>query len=327
MNLFFPHRRCVLCGIVALAMAFAVPARADQPGGATARPQEDFRWNLQPGQKFKVEYDQDIKQSMDAGFGEQEMPMRYTMSMSWDVKSAEGGEFRVAQTIDRIKLTASLPGLGDIEYDSSSEEEPEGFASQFAEGLKPLIGLTIDQTLNDRGVSVKCDIDEEVLQQLQNSQMGAQFANADTLKNLIAIAACSFPEKGVVKGEPWTSDQTVANAMGDITTSSTYTYEGDETVNGKSLQKIKVESKMDIKPSENATVEIELGEQSSDGVVYFDNAQGRVDHAVMNQSIKMTVLAQGQEIPVTTTGKMTFTITPADEAGAAEAPKGESGGQ
>ena len=88
MNLFFPHRRCVLCGIVALAMAFAVPARADQPAGATARPQEDFRWNLQPGQKFKVEYDQDIKQSMDAGAANELLLMIDSIDEMW---KATGG--------------------------------------------------------------------------------------------------------------------------------------------------------------------------------------------------------------------------------------------
>jgi hypothetical protein len=291
----------------------AVVLRAGGPGdhGSTAQ-QEEFRWKLKAGQKFKVQVDQKMTQRIDMGTGEQEMPMSFAMFMSWTVDEATEDEFKITQTIDRVTLAMTLPGMGDIEYDSHSAEEPEGMAVQFAGVLEPLIGLKIHQTLNGRGESVECEIDADALEALNSAGMGAQFASEDTLKNLIGQSACVFPELAVSQGDSWNDEFSVMNQMGKMITSAKYTYDGPEEVDGKSLQKISVESTVAVEGTDDAPVEVEIKEQENKGTVWFDNAAGYITSATGTQKMTMTVVTMGQEISLVTDGTSSFTVTPDD---------------
>jgi hypothetical protein len=273
---------------------------------------ETFRWNLKAGQKFKVQLEQKMTQVIDMGIGEQEMPMSFTMHMSWTVDEATENEFKVTQIVDRVTMNMSLPGMGDVEYDSASDKKPEGMASQFATVLKPLVGLKILQTLNGRGQSVKCEIDPEALKGLTSAGMGGQFASEETLKNLIGQTACVFPEEAVEKGGTWEDQFAVNNQMGKMTTNAKFTYDGPEQVDGKQMEKISVVSTISVEASEDAPVEVDITKQDNKGTVYFDNNAGYIAKAVGTQAMSMTVVTQGTEITVVSNGTVTFTVTPDD---------------
>lgn len=295
----------------------SLPAlRADEPTTGAA---ETLRWKLKKGQKFKVQLGQEMKQVLDMGAGQQEMPMRFAMYMSWNVDEATESEYTVTQTIDRITMGMSLPGMGEVEYDSASEEEPEGFAQSFAGSLSPLIGVKIVQTINGRGQSVKCEIDAEALAKLESGNMGAQFASEDMLKNMIAQSACVFPEEDIQKGANWEDQFSVKNQFGEMITKAKYTYDGNEQVDGKSVEKISVVSEVAMEPSGESPVEVEITKQDNKGTVYFDNAAGYVSSATMNQTMTMVIQAMGQEINVDSVGAVTFSIKP-DDGSAPEKP-------
>lgn len=285
-------------------------ARADQPGGDG----EELRWKLKAGQHFKIELDQDMKQTIDSAAGAQDVPTRFTMYMSWNVEEAKENEFKIAQVIERITMTMSAAGFGDVEFDSAKDEELEGIAAIIAGGLKPLVGLKIKQTINGRGESISCEIDPAKLEELKAASAGGggQFANPDTLKNLIGQSACVLPEAAVEKGANWEDQFTAESQMGKMITTAKYTYEGSETLDGKSLDKIAVVSTVAVEAGEDSQAEVEITKQDNKGTVYFDNNAGYIASAVLNQSMTMNVATMGQEFTVVTVGTVTMTLTPDD---------------
>ncbi len=318
-----PLWAALFCAAVLLVPIAISPIRGDGPRSDRSNVQsEELRWKLKAGQNFRIELDQDMKQTFDMGGSEQEMPMKFTMFMSWTVDEATETEFQVTQIIDRIKMSMSLPGMGDVSFDSDSEEPPSGFAEQFASSMQPLVGLKIAQTLNSRGQTVKCEIDPAALEGLKNAGMGGQFASEEMLKNMVSQSACVLPESAIDKGASWDDQFSVDNQMGKMITSAKYTYEGKETLDGKSLEKISVNSSVNIEPAADAPVEVEIAKQDNKGTVYFDNDAGYVSSATMTQSMTMNVTTMGQEINVITTGTVTFSMKPDDGSGKEE-PKAE----
>ncbi len=296
---------CVALWLNVLAVSIV---RADNPRERRLQTQSaDLRWKLKQGQKFRIEFDQDLTQTMDIGGGEQEIPMHYTMFMSWTVDEVHENEFKMTQTIDRIKLSMSS-FMGDVDFDSDKKDEAEGLAAQIAKGMEPLVGLKILQTMNQCGKSVKFEMDSSVLKDLSNNPLTSQFASEEMFKNLVGHSACVFPEAGVEIGKSWNDEFTIPNQMGTTTTTGKYTYEGSENVEGRSLDKISVVSTIAMTPSENSPMEVDISEQDNKGVIYFDNEEGRITKSAMDMSMTMTITTMGQEIKVTNKGKSTFTI-------------------
>jgi hypothetical protein len=98
-------RVAVFCIAVSLGSFVISTTRGDGPRSDGSKAQsEELRWKLKAGQKFNIELDQDMTQSFEVGGGEQEMPMKFTMYMSWNVDEATESEFKVTQIIDRIKM-------------------------------------------------------------------------------------------------------------------------------------------------------------------------------------------------------------------------------
>jgi hypothetical protein len=312
----------LLAGTFAL---LAWPAQADPPSPG----QEDaLRWQLSAGQKLSIEISHDITQLIDAGGGEQEVPVKFTMFMTWSVVDVANKEFKIEQTVNRIKLSMTAPMAGEVDYDSDSDETPEGFAEQVVGGLEPLVGSSMIVTMNERGQTVNFEVDPALLEKMKSSSMGPSFASEDTLKNMIGHAACTFPEEGVSIGKSWTDELKTTSATGNMTTTSTYTYDGHENVDGKALEKISVKSLIAIEPSAEAAdpMEVQVDKQDNTGVVYFDSAAGHVTQATINQNMEMTLNAMGQEIAVKTKGKTTLSIKPGGEAAPTDKPPVEKSG-
>ena len=109
--------RRLVCVVVALALS----------GGAAARGQTLLRWKFEPGQK--LHYVVHIKMNQKIGMGATPTTMTTTqiMNTSREVKSVEAdGTAVVIQTIDRMRMKQESPQGVMANYDSASEEEPEG---------------------------------------------------------------------------------------------------------------------------------------------------------------------------------------------------------
>jgi hypothetical protein len=305
---------CLAFSVCAWAL---VSVRANEPGQPlrnASRPQEDLRWNLKKGQKFKVEFRQNSKQTIEMNGNTQEMPTESAMQMTWLVDDVNDNEISMTQTIDRITLRSTLPNRGDIDYDSARNEELDGIAGQFAQTFDLVVGQKLKQTIDRRGNSIKFEMDPAVVKQLQNVQLPTPLSNPDTLKQLIAQLSCIFSDKPVSSGDSWEHKLELNNTLGKMVTASKYTYAGSEVVNGTSLEKISVAQTLNIEPKESSPVEIKIESQDNNGVVYFNKAEGRVSHASINQNMTMLFESLGNEAKMSSVGKLEFTIVPDDGA-------------
>jgi hypothetical protein len=68
-----------------------------------------------------------------------------------------------------------------------------------------------------------------------------------------------------------------------------YTYQGTETVDGKTLQKITYVPNFAIDPDANAAVPIKLKGQKGMGTILFDNDVGRLHDLVLDSTMEMSV--------------------------------------
>ncbi len=281
-------------------------------GTLQAQSADLLRWKLKAGDKYEIEMTQSATQELDLG-GPQTIQSDFTMRMSMTVDAAREHEFDVTQRIESIKFKMDSPFL-QMEYDSASEEEPDAQTAMIADGFKPLIGLNVKQTINDRGESLKVDIDADKLAAVEQNQMAGQFVTKDSFRQLLSANGLVFPENALTPGDTW--DGTFEQSSGGVkmSTKSAFTLAGTEkSAAGNECQKISSKHEITMVPDENAPVTIELKSQDSTGEFLFDNTAGRLDSATINQDLVMSIDQGGMQMDVKTKSKSKFTLTPLDK--------------
>jgi len=303
---------------------------------AAADPAEQlFRWKLKPGQSLKFRMVQDMTQNIQ--MGEQKSPMTFstktTMDMDWKVDAVDDkGEITMDQTIQRIQLkTQGAQGVL-MEYDSAAGKEPEGLAKMVAPMLEAMLKKPFRATFTSRGELKKIKLPAGMVESLNKStggQMG-NFLSEDSMKRFGIISV--FPEKAIKPGETWTQESTIKLPMiGNQVLKNTFRYEGRETRNGGTLEKLALTQTMkseDKKPAdENQPAEKKEGKPAEKkepavgftsmegkGFLLFDNSAGHVVEASMDMKMKMNMDIMGQKLTQDMTGTMVMSPLPADAA-------------
>src|SRR5690606_30029811 len=87
-------------------------------------------------------------------------------------------------------------------------------------------------------------------------------------------SSLEFPEKAVQPGDAWTSTTKLGTVLlGRQSATRTYTYAGQETVEGRTLERINIRDRVDFAESMGA-VQMKVNEQTSEGHLLFDNERG-----------------------------------------------------
>ena len=105
-----------------------------------------------------------------------------------------------------------------------------------------------------------------------------------------------------------------APALGDQIVESTFRYEGSETRNGKTLEKITVSTAFKTSGDKKEGT-IGIKEQETRGTIYLDGEAGRIADSVSKTKMKMDIDVFGQKM--TQDMEMTATIKPQSPEGAA----------
>ena len=280
-------------------------------GVATAIAQSEMllRWSLKQGDKFDIEMAQQATQELNLG-GPQSIETNFTMRMSMTVDAVRENEFDVTQTIDSVKLSMESAFMS-FDYDSATGEVPEGQAAMIVEGLKPMVGLSVKQTINHRGETTSVEINEDKLAELEANQIAGQFVSKDSFKQMLSANGLILPEEAISQGDTWTSSFENAASGMKFKTDSTFTLAGTETVDGKELAKITADQTMSTVSDDDAQVAIQLKSQKSEAVFLFDNLAGRLTSATVNQDMEMAVDQGGVQMDISTKSQSKFTLTPA----------------
>ncbi|MFO0946153.1 MAG: hypothetical protein U1D30_09445 [Planctomycetota bacterium] len=132
----------------------------------------------------------------------------------------------------------------------------------------------------------------------QQRMAGMSGFSAENIKALIEKSFFELPAVLVNEGDNWS--QRIETKMGAVGTQATdlkYTYQGIQKTNGQDLCKIDAESLVTFVPSPDAPdVELELSEQEGSGNILFDLTAGRTRESKFAQRLKMTIVAQGNEV-------------------------------
>lgn len=282
--------------------AWAVPTR-----GQVATDGKLLRWNMKAGQAFDVVVVQDMKQKQTIGGQEMESSTAMRIEMTWEVTEVdEDGVMSVSQSLDRVSMQAQTP-MGEIAFDTASDEEPQGMAAMVASTMQPMIGAKFVQKMNPRGEALAPEVPEGA----ENGAPGAP--SPEMLKQMLSNATLPMPEQAVEDGTTWTDEtSTEVPQLGQVTINRTFTYRGEEEQDSRTVAKIDME--MDTTFGEGGAnamgMKMKVKSQNTEGTLYFDTDAGYLTGSQVNQKMDMTIEAMGQTVDQVQDSTTTTTVTP-----------------
>lgn len=117
-------------------------------GGGLAARAEELRWQLQPGQPYRLQVERTVRQNSPLAQWIEDT--RY--QLVWTVASIDpNGVMEIVQTLADVKHTMRWGESDPIEYDSASGQEVKGDAANLARHWKPLLATERKFRLTPRG--------------------------------------------------------------------------------------------------------------------------------------------------------------------------------
>src|SRR5690606_15795594 len=105
-----------------------------------------------------------------------------------------------------------------------------------------------------------------------------------------------FPAEGVSPGKRWTDKLELQNtALGKQVVTTTYTYEGEEVVDGKTLDKIGGSTQIDFGNPPNG-VKLTIADQKSTGYILFDNQAGDLVSSKLSMDMSLQIAVGDNEL-------------------------------
>jgi hypothetical protein len=268
-----------------------------------------LRWKFSAGQQFDVVIQQDTTQKMSLPAQEMNVSNEMTTTIKWVIKSVDAdGAANIVQTINRVQMSIDSP-QGKINYDSNDEEH-EAKATQMATMFSPMIGVEIEQMMNDRGEILDVVFPDEALAGAKSNPLAAQMMTPEAIKEMTAKASPILPAGPAAVGQVWSKTGTSTTPIGDVSLKSTYTYEGKSPTN-PALDLIRISMEMDFQPAESAfSPQIDVKEQDNAGTLMFDVANGYLTASELVQDMTMQIQAAGQNIDQNIKSTTKMTVTP-----------------
>jgi hypothetical protein len=266
---------------------------------SSARAEKLLRWKFKTGDKNRFT----MTQVMQSKVIFQEKPINTTMTNSldftWEVAAVdEKGVATLTQAIDRVRLKMQGPQGMAFEYDSRADKKPEGLAGMIAPVFEAMVGKSFNVKMDGRGKVLEVKFPKGLLESLKKvpgaSQAGAMFTE-ESMKGMTEMGV--LPEKPVNSGDAWKQESTMKNPfLGEIKIEVTYRYLGTESRDGKELDKIGLEMKMQSAPGKPGEMKAKIGDQESTGTLFFDEALGQFVGGTVKTTLKMQISLGGQNI-------------------------------
>lgn len=274
-------------------VVLAVTASALLPSlGFSQTGETSLRWQFPVGRKMEIEMTQRMKNSQNMTGNETSTAMTTTNFMTWEVDSFDesSGVATVKSEIDRMTMNMNSPN-GEFKVDSDSDKELEGMAKVVGGKLIAMVGKPFVQTMDARGEVLTVEFPKEFDQ-------AAMVIGKDAMEKLIKNASPMFPKDPISVGHSWTQQTTtpMPGGLGAMQLESTYTYKGSETIESKKLEVIDIDMNVSFTTPEGSPGSVEITDQSTDGKMYFDAANGHTTSMKVQQSMTMAITFSGQRI-------------------------------
>lgn len=115
---------------------------------------DSLRWRLNQGDQFEVSLLKSGNIETQVDTRTRKVEIHSQLEFQWTVVNTESATATIEQMLTRIKLQSGAPGdVSDhrLSYDSANSVYRKGVSNTVAKQLKPLIGLTYQFVVSDRG--------------------------------------------------------------------------------------------------------------------------------------------------------------------------------
>ncbi len=304
-------------GLAALAILIGL-------GAGMAQAKTTLRWKFKPGDVLHYQTVQSTVTSIqDLNAKPVQQTLALTIDLTWTVKSVDDqGKASVAETIDRMRTTATMPYVGKLSDDSKDADAAGPIGSLF----KFLVGSEFTFTVTPRGEIDDVKLPEKLLAALkapdepaaapgQPAEPGGMKMmlmqlgiTEDGMKNMLNQMTLVVPQEALEVGGKW--DRKLPTPAGPDGASrmidQMFTYRGAEA--GNKAEGVDLTTKFEpLKPDPNVPVTVKSEEAS--GRYSFDNAAGRITSSTLTQKIEARIQQEGKEIPQSIETVTTMTLT------------------
>jgi hypothetical protein len=266
----------------------------------TARAEKLLRLKFKPGDVGTEQIVQEMNQTLrPAGDAPPViMTTMQTMDLTVKVEAAdEQGTATVTQTIERMQVKIQSAQGVLLEFDSAEGKEPEGMAKMLTPMLETMLKKPMRLQLTTRGEVRDMKLPQGMLEGMNKVGGGGQAGNLfspDWMRQMTELAV--LPEEPVKPGDTWTRTTPMkAPELGAQTAESTFCYEGPETRDGRTLEKITFSTAFKMAGDQKPGT-IGIKEQAGQGTVYLDNELGRIVGGVATTKMKMDIEVFGQKM-------------------------------
>jgi hypothetical protein len=262
---------------------------------------EPLRWQFTAGDSHHFQMNQEMKMQMQLPTGNVSTTMNQIIDMTWDVTGVDDdGIASVQQKINRMRMRMAMPQGQQIDYDSSSDAAPQGFAAMLAPMMKEMTKAVFDVKMSPQGEILEVAIPEGLIKALKGSpaaQMMGDMASEEGFKQMIEKGSLKLPET-LEKGVTWDSEVKLKNPMfGTQTVTTTYEYIGPREVDGQVMEVFSPTLNMEFGDGAGANgAQIEVTGQKSEGEILFNRNQGFLESSQINMGMDLKIKVAGQEI-------------------------------
>jgi len=275
-----------------------------------------LRYQFKQGEQFVYAMDQVMDMKMNIVGQDVEMKMNQKIEMLQKVEAVDSaGVASISQKITRIRMEMTGPPGTAMKYDSAEKKKPEGLVAQIAPLFKTLTKAEFKVKMAPSGKLVEVEVPAEFFEKLKETPGGNLLEgmfNKDSFKQMLTQAATTFPTTPVDQGDTWTNSFAIDNPLGKQNVETKYSYEGEETVDGKVLDKIGLVIKMNFGKLESpvlAGATVKIKKQDSKGAMYFDNTRGQMASSQIDQNMEMEITVGDNTISQILKMKINVTIT------------------
>jgi hypothetical protein len=266
---------------------------------------EKLTMKFREGERYGYLISQDMTTAGQVQGQNFETQMGQTLVISTHIKSVNAdGSAKAEQTIDRVQMKMVLPApvSQTIEYDSDSEEQPQDPATKaIGENVSKMVGEAISMTISPRGEMSDIKIPEKI-KQAQQAPGGAA-GGTSQIEQMFQQSGLRLPAEEISKGHQWKQDMEIKLPYGTMQITTNYTYQGQ---NDDGLHQIDADMDIDLKPAENAQIQVNATAKEASGSFLFDNEAGRLTESQIKQILDIEIAGTAKQT-ITTLVKMTLT--------------------
>jgi len=255
------------------------------------------------GQTITYDVQQDMKMTQGIMGQTIDSVVKQTMEFTQTVEEVlPDGSAKLKTKFGRVKM--KLSGPVEIEVDSAAAkdgaENPVG--KVLFDVVKTLSKLEFTATQRPDGEASDIKVPDEIVKELRDLPGSAKMADLFTEQGIKQLCQNSFtlPKDPVAVGATWNQKMTVKLPFGTMKAEMKMTYQGPETIAGKTLQKIAFIPTSSIgEAPADAGVTLKITSQKGNGVILFDSELGRLQEMTLTQNTEMAIGVGEQNVDQT----------------------------